>query len=398
MFFERLPVDLIAEILGELDLESLIQMAYVSKRFYSVASDPSLNPWRRPIMRILNMHMYEPALKHLSVRLIVPRRNWIEIITLARPSFVLYDATLPNLKSEEWEECFKRRFLPSWQKWKKESSWKEAFLKLLHRVWHRSVSSCTSDEAWTKYVVLNRNGSANELEVSSRNYNPFSVFNEMKQQNNLSHLETRIRASYRLVVELSDVRILAFGTLAKPRSDLMVNPNAHMFLTPPGITANRPGNVLTKLASRNRLGFVDDHGVYPMSPSTVPAYLFKDYHNPVVTYKRLIYPQPATTHANYPLFTSGGGDSRWNDLDEIEESGLHWVGALMQAMVSHPRLLKSHNLFFCCRITAQLICPSRDSDNPRHQYASFAWDDLWAIAPWMDEIITKRINGAGLGN
>lgn len=129
MFFERLPVDLIAEILGELDLESLIKMAYVSKRFYSVASDPSLNPWRRPIMRILHMHMYEPALKHLSVRLTVPRRNWIEIIALARPSFVLYDATLPNLKSEEWEECFKRRFLPSWQKWRKESSWKEAFLK-----------------------------------------------------------------------------------------------------------------------------------------------------------------------------------------------------------------------------------------------------------------------------
>lgn len=129
MFFDCLPVDLIAEILGELDLESLIKMAYVSKRFYLVASDPSLNPWRRPIMRNLRLHIYDSSLKHLSVRLIVPRRNWIEIITLARPSFILYEATLPNLKSEEWEECFKRRFLPSWRKWRKESSWKEAFLK-----------------------------------------------------------------------------------------------------------------------------------------------------------------------------------------------------------------------------------------------------------------------------
>lgn len=173
MFFERLPVDLIAEILGELDLDSLVKMAYVSKRFYSVASDPSLNPWRRPIMRMLHVHMYEAALKHLSVRLTVPRRNWIEILALARPSFVLYDATLPNLRSEEWEECFRRRFLPSWEKWRKDSSWKEAYLKydlsspkcspfyctctnerprVLHRVWHRSVSTCTSDEAWTKSV------------------------------------------------------------------------------------------------------------------------------------------------------------------------------------------------------------------------------------------------------
>lgn len=74
--------------------------------------------------------------------------------------------------------------------------------------------------------------------------------------------------------------------------------------------------------------------------------VFKDYHNPVVTYKQLIYPQPATTHANYPLFTSGGGDSRWNDLDEIEENGLHWVGALMQALVSLSCLRNSHELPF----------------------------------------------------
>jgi len=129
MFFEALPDDLIAEILGELDLDSLITASHLSKRFHSVASEPSLNPWRRPILRNLRTHTYETALQHLSVRSTVPRQNWVEILVLARPSFILYEATLPNLKAAEWEECFKRRFLPSWQKWRKETPWKETFLK-----------------------------------------------------------------------------------------------------------------------------------------------------------------------------------------------------------------------------------------------------------------------------
>lgn len=169
--FESLPVELIAEILGELDLEHLIVMSQLSKRFYLVATDSSLNPWRRPILTNLQSNTYEQALKHLSVRSTVPRQNWIEVLSLARPSFILFEATLPNLKSTEWEECFNRRFLPGWTKWKKDSSWKEAFLKsllhfsslsallifcfrLLHRVWHRSVTSCITDESWTKSAYL----------------------------------------------------------------------------------------------------------------------------------------------------------------------------------------------------------------------------------------------------
>jgi hypothetical protein len=129
MFIESLPDDLIAEILGELDLESLVKVSYLSRRLYLVASDPFLNPWRRSIARNLNHLTYEKELKHLSVRTIVPRHNWIEILTVARPSYILYEATLPNLKAIEWEECFSRRFLPSWKKWKKDCSWKEAYLK-----------------------------------------------------------------------------------------------------------------------------------------------------------------------------------------------------------------------------------------------------------------------------
>ena len=132
MQFEALPVELIADILGELDLASLITVSYLSRRLHAITSDSSLNPWRRPILRNLCTspeEPYEPALKHLSVRHTVPRHNWLEILSVAKAGWLLYEATLPNLRESEWEECFKRRFLPGWQKWKKDASWKETFLK-----------------------------------------------------------------------------------------------------------------------------------------------------------------------------------------------------------------------------------------------------------------------------
>jgi hypothetical protein len=129
--FESLPVELIADILSELDLETLVKISCLSRRLRSITSDSSLNPWRAPILRNLRSNSYEQCLKHLSVRS-VPRQNWLEILSIARPPFILYESTLPNLKAAEWEECFKRRFLPGWIKWKKEGGWKEAFLKFLH--------------------------------------------------------------------------------------------------------------------------------------------------------------------------------------------------------------------------------------------------------------------------
>jgi F-box domain len=129
--FESLPVELIADILGELDLQSLITLSYLSRRLYNIASDSSLNPWRRPILRTLRSGQYEDSLRHLSVRRTVPRQNWVEVLTLAHPLFILFEATLPNLKMSEWEECFNRRFLPGWRKWKKDGTWKSVFLKLV---------------------------------------------------------------------------------------------------------------------------------------------------------------------------------------------------------------------------------------------------------------------------
>ena len=132
MPFEALPVELIADILGELDLASLIVVSYLSRRLHAISSDPSLNPWRRPILRNLCAPPeipYEAVMKHLSVRYTVPRHNWLEILSVAKAGWLLFEATLPHLKERDWEECFKRRFLPGWEKWKKDGTWKEAFLK-----------------------------------------------------------------------------------------------------------------------------------------------------------------------------------------------------------------------------------------------------------------------------
>ena len=71
--------------------------------------------------------------------------------------------------------------------------------RVLYRVWHRTHSSCTADEAWTKlvtdtfcvyclirhsslrrYLVLNRNGTASQIECTSRSFNPVAMFNELK--------------------------------------------------------------------------------------------------------------------------------------------------------------------------------------------------------------------------
>jgi hypothetical protein len=49
------------------------------------------------------------------------------------------------------------------------------------------------------------------------------------------HRHQVLNSSMQLVVEFADVRILAFGTLNKPRSPFLVNPNAHNFLIPPGM-------------------------------------------------------------------------------------------------------------------------------------------------------------------
>lgn len=74
------------------------------------------------------------------------------------------------------------------------------------------------------------------------------------------------------------------------------------------------------------------------------------------------------------------------------------------------QLVTIHN---CNRLIAQITGPHTNkpwTDGPifqdldlvvgqgRSQYASFTWDDLVAIAPWMEEHITKKVDGPGLGH
>jgi len=269
------------------------------------------------------------------------------------------------MKEADWHECFKRRFLPGWQKWKRDLSWHETFKKLLFRVWHRSMITCTADESWTKYIILNKNGTANELEASSRNYNPLSIFNDLKLQNNLAHLETHIR----LVVQLADVRILAFGVLNNPRGAFTINRNARAFLHPPGID------------------MASEKGGGKDSSSSADAKSRSHYQH-----ERLTRPLPALSHAAYPFYTEGGGDKRWLISETGEEEGREWVGGLM--------------------LTTQITSSQTSmpwGDGPllqdldlvvgfgRSQYASFTWADLDCIAPWMKELVTKRVDGPGLG-
>ncbi|KAF7332273.1 hypothetical protein MKEN_00108500 [Mycena kentingensis (nom. inval.)] len=333
---ESLPVDLIAQIVGELPLLDVIKMSQLSRHLKLIASDDTLNVWRRPILRAVRTNS-DQALKNLSVYTCVPRHNWITVLATAKAHFILFDLTLPNLKHAEWEEAFRRRFLPSWVALKQAKTWKEAFLSMLHQLWHRSHTSCTVTEAWTKYLVLNRNGSANLLEVSTRNFDPTSILNDMRLQQNLYQLPLRAR----LIVELADIRILALGSLDYPRSSWAVNENARLLLHP-------------------------DLGTAPTTPRTR-------------TYSVLQYPTPAESHNNYP-FTANKREI------STEELGMEWVGGLL--------------------IVAQVISGSTaetdvDQDllsGPRkQQYASFSWDDLWAIAPWLRDSISRCIDGQGLG-
>ncbi|KAF8195624.1 hypothetical protein K438DRAFT_1826239 [Mycena galopus ATCC 62051] len=350
---ESLPVELIGQILGELNIADVIQISQLSRRLRLVSSDPILNVWRLPILRNLRSEQYENSLKHLSVYMGVPRHNWVDILSRARASYILFETTLPNLKEAEWEEVFKRRFLPSWTRWRKDSTWRAAFLRVLHQIWHRSCTSCTANEAWTKYIVLNRNGSANQLEVFSRNFNPALILDDMRLQQNMLHLEMRVR----LIVQFADVRVLALGTLRRP-SPLAVNSNASVLLHPPGI--------------------------HPESVATTTA---------LSEYSHLNYPLSAQTHIDYPFYTPGGADKRWIISEDAEESDFEWVGGLM--VVTQILGQGVHEA------SPQNGPPLQDRDlisgSGRQQYVSFTWDDLWAIAPWLEEKITKQIDGPGLG-
>lgn len=169
-------------------------------------------------------------------------------------------------------------------------------------VQHRLTAVCHAYESWTKYIVIGRRDAANLLEVSSRNFNPLAIFDEIKcvlaclytlhlldndnetllpllrLQSGMLHLETQVR----VVLNLMDVRIVALGVLSTPGQETMYkNANAHALLHPPG-------------ASRTET---------------------KE------TYGRLMQPRPRASHGRYPNFTPGGLDRRWQGAGKWRRTG-----------------------------------------------------------------------------
>ncbi|CDO73759.1 hypothetical protein BN946_scf185015.g87 [Trametes cinnabarina] len=343
---EALPVELVADILGELDIASLITASYLSRRLRAVASESSLNPWRRPILRNLvdDDNEYEPAFKHLSVRQTVPRQNWVEIMTLGKAEYLLFEMTLPNLKEAEWEECFRRRFLPGWAKWKSDgSTWKAAFMKV-------------DKDA-------DRPG---------------------RLQNNLAHLMTHAR----LVVEFKDVRIIVLGVLSKPRSAFSVNQNARLLLHPPGITKGEEEEPVPSEETASTEGSDESFSSPVDLPVPTRNALVK---NPKDIYRKMTHPLPSKSHTRYPFYTPSGEDKRWLGTQELEEGGRQWVGPmLVTAQLIGPQ-------------TKEPVVdgpPLQDLDllvgAGRSRYASLTWADLSAIAPWLE--LTQKITGPGLGH
>lgn len=89
-----------------------------------------------------------------------------------------------------------------------------------------------------------------------------------------------------LVIELADVRILALGTITKPRSNFSINPNAHLFLNPPGIVGSGYRNTLSSFAFSPPSSLVDDHGVYPNASATIPPCCKHSLNIDIVSFMR----------------------------------------------------------------------------------------------------------------
>ncbi|KAG9016824.1 hypothetical protein FRB93_009353 [Tulasnella sp. JGI-2019a] len=224
-----IPVETLADIFSLLSIPEIVVVSRVSRHLRLICQDPLLNPWRRPIIRLLRSDQSLDALKTLSVHSVVPRQNFVEILCLASPHFILLGATLPHLTIDQWHEVLNRRFLPSWGIGRHTTNPREQYMRTLWSIWHRLNSSCNT-QAWCSYVVIGRNGIVHSNAAYTRSYEPLVVFEDLKVQADLAHLPTQVR----VLLQLEDVRILALGTLHR-RTSFWVNPWARLVMHPPGV-------------------------------------------------------------------------------------------------------------------------------------------------------------------
>lgn len=160
----------------------------------------------------------------------------------------------------------------------------------------------------------------------------------------------------KVVAQLADVRILALGVQHEPGKSFQVNPNAGLLLCQPDLSLPRVQH-------------------------------------------------PTLSHTEYPNYTPGGHNTPWVTTGGLKAGSRVWVGSLMSAYSCVSRLSRSPNVIH--RLVAQLINPALVKPDEEdfelvvgaghYQYSSFTWSDLWAIAPWMANKVTRRIEGPGLG-
>ncbi|KAG8907004.1 hypothetical protein FRB99_005524 [Tulasnella sp. 403] len=106
-------------------------------------------------------------------------------------------------------------------------------------------------------------------------------------------------------------------------------------------------------------------------------------HSKASPYPLLRHPLPVRGFENYPNFTPGGFDQRCIGSGDDEEEGRAWVGPML--------------------LTAQIIGPHDHGDASLEEilshgrFAAFGDQDLFAIAPWIKDKITKITDGPGIG-
>ncbi|WWC92842.1 uncharacterized protein L201_007802 [Kwoniella dendrophila CBS 6074] len=229
-----MPGDILSQIASYLPLPEVIQFLSLHPYLLSLTQS-HLSPIPLSIKSTLSLPNYPKELSiitHLN-HFLPPnsedaKKIFIQILVRAKTKWILENFEFLRWNDSFWKNAFEKRFLPSWKRYKTdEDNWRAVYLRLLGRVEHRQ-SGCNHEEAWTRFVTLHRNGSASINRMYSRTFDPYEIYDELKNQNNFSAHPTTVR----VILHLQDVRILAVGVLIDQPS-LFVNPNAHLALHPP---------------------------------------------------------------------------------------------------------------------------------------------------------------------
>lgn len=280
---------------SHLPLKEVIQITLLSTTLRWIAFSPLLTPFSAPVHRVLlRGPPYPVEITTLGSYTHIARSVFIEILVRGEARWVLEDLEIPHLRDQVWEEVFKRRFLPSWTRYKEEGEkWRAVTMRMLRRLVHRTVG-CTHDEPWTvsflylvavcirligsvhsrqqRFLTLHRNGSGSLNRMYSRTFDPHEIFREIKNQNNLSDRPTEVR----LLLQLQDVRILLFGVLAPPRS-VFVNENAFRLCHPPRMGWSADGSGVGWERVVNEDGYpVDQYGEGLFRPAVETSTSYAD--------------------------------------------------------------------------------------------------------------------------